>query len=41
MPDFSALPEVFVSNSGLAGAVSRLVKRGALRKLASRLCRAL
>src|SRR5258708_34714884 len=37
MPDFSAMPEVFVSNSELAGAVSREVKRGALRKLSSRL----
>ena len=37
MPDFSAMPEVFVSNSGLADAVSREVKRGALRKLSSRL----
>jgi len=37
MPDFSAMPEVFVSNIELAGAVSREVKRGALRKLASRL----
>src|SRR5712691_8116896 len=35
MPDFSAMPEVFVSNSGLADAVSREVKRGALRKLSS------
>ena len=37
MPDFSALPEVFVSNSDLAAAVSREVKRGGLRKLGSRL----
>jgi hypothetical protein len=37
MPDFSALPEVFISNVELAAAVSREVKRGALRKLASRL----
>jgi len=37
MPDFSAMPEVFVSDAGLAAAVSREVKRGALRKLASRL----
>lgn len=37
MPDFSALPEVFVSDASLAAAVSREVKRGALRKLASRL----
>jgi hypothetical protein len=37
MPDFSAMPEVFVSDADLAAAVSREVKRGALRKLASRL----
>src|ERR1017187_4943082 len=37
MPDFSSLPEVFVSDASLAAAVSREVKRGALRKLASRL----
>src|SRR5664279_5242818 len=37
MPDFSALPEVFVSNAEIATAVSREVKRGSLRKLASRL----
>jgi len=37
MPDFSALPEVFVSNVEVAAAVSREVKRGTLRKLASRL----
>jgi hypothetical protein len=37
MPDFSAMPEVFVSDASLAAAVSREVKRGALRKLASRL----
>jgi hypothetical protein len=37
MPDFSAKPEAFVSNAGLAAAVSREVKRGTLRKLASRL----
>jgi hypothetical protein len=36
MPDFSAMPEVFVSDAGLAAAVSREVKRGALRKLSSR-----
>jgi hypothetical protein len=36
MPDFSAMPEVFVSDASLAAAVSREVKRGALRKLASR-----
>ena len=37
MPDFSAMPEVFVSNAGLAAAVSREVKGGSLRKLGSRL----
>ena len=37
MPDFSAMPEVFVSDASLASAVSREVKRGALRKLTSRL----
>jgi len=37
MPDFSAMPEVFVSDARLAPTVSREVKRGALRKLASRL----
>ena len=37
MPDFSAMPEAFVSDASLAGPVSREVKRGALRKLASRL----
>ena len=37
MPDLSALPEVFVSSVELAAAVSREVKRGTLRKLASRL----
>ena len=37
MPDFSAMPEVFVSSSELASAVSRETKRGRLRKLASRL----
>jgi hypothetical protein len=36
MPDFSAMPEVFVSDARLAAAVSREVKRGTLRKLASR-----
>jgi hypothetical protein len=36
MPDFSAMPEVFVSDASLAAAVSREVKRGTLRKLASR-----
>jgi hypothetical protein len=37
MPDFSAMPEVFVSNSALAHAVSQQVGRGTLRKLGSRL----
>ena len=37
MPDFSSMPEAFVSNAGLAAAISREVKRGTLRKLASRL----
>src|SRR5674476_1476384 len=37
MPDFSAMPEVFVSKSDLAAAVSREVKGGTLRKLGSRL----
>ena len=37
MPDFSKMPEVFVSNADLASAVSREAKRGTLRKLASRL----
>jgi hypothetical protein len=37
MPDFSAMPEVFVSNADLAAAVSREVKGGTLRKLGSRL----
>ena len=37
MPDFSAQPEAFVSNASLAASVSREVKRGTLRKLASRL----
>jgi len=37
MPDFSSLPEAFVSAGELASAVSREVKRGTLRKLASRL----
>ena len=37
MPDFSAMPEIFVSNSQLASAVSRELKLGQLRKLASRL----
>ena len=37
MPDFSAMPEVFVSNADLAAAVSREVKGGTLRKIGSRL----
>ena len=37
MPDFSAMPEVFVSNADLAAAVSRETKHGRLRKLGSRL----
>jgi hypothetical protein len=37
MPDFSTMPEVFVSNADLATAVSREMKAGKLRKLASRL----
>src|ERR1022692_3203602 len=37
MPDFSTLPEVFVSNAEIAAAVSREVKSGKLRKLGSRL----
>src|SRR5215467_5726598 len=37
MPDFSTMPEVFVSNADLAVAVSREVKLGRLRKLGSRL----
>ena len=37
MPDLSAMPEAFVSNADLAAAVSREVKAGTLRKLASRL----
>src|SRR5262244_2549195 len=37
MPDFSKMPEVFVSNVRLADAVSRAVKLGCLRKLGSRL----
>jgi len=37
MPDFSAMPEVFVSNAELATAVSRETKLGRLRKLGSRL----
>jgi hypothetical protein len=37
MPDFSPMPEAFVSNAELAAAVSREVKGGTLRKLGSRL----
>jgi Fic/DOC family len=37
MPDFSTMPEVFVSNADLATAVSRETKLGRLRKLGSRL----
>jgi len=37
MPDFSTMPEVFVSNARLAAAVSRETKLGRLRKLGSRL----
>lgn len=37
MPDFSTMPEAFVSKTDLASAISREVKRGNLRKLASRL----
>jgi hypothetical protein len=37
MPDFSTMPEAFVSSSELATAVSREIKAGRLRKLASRL----
>lgn len=37
MPDFSTMPEVFVSHSEIAAAVSRAVKLGQLRKLGSRL----
>lgn len=37
MPDFSTMPEVFVSNTKIAAAVSREAKLGRLRKLASRL----
>jgi hypothetical protein len=37
MPDFSVMPEVFVSNAEIASAVSRETKLGRLRKLASRL----
>ncbi|HWE49026.1 MAG TPA: Fic family protein [Bryobacteraceae bacterium] len=37
MPDFSTMPEVFVSNAEIASAASRGVKQGRLRKLSSRL----
>ena len=37
MPDFLHLPEVFVSDASMVVAVSREVKKGKLRKLASRL----
>jgi hypothetical protein len=37
MPDFSTMPEIFVSNASLASAVSRETRLGRLRKLASRL----
>ena len=37
MPDFSQMPEVFVSNAGIASAVAQELKRGTLRKLGSRL----
>jgi hypothetical protein len=37
MPDFSTMPEVFVSNAQTAAAVSREVKLGRLRKLGTRL----
>lgn len=37
MPDFSKMPEAFVSNAELATAVSREVQAGRLRKLGSRL----
>ena len=37
MPDLSHLPEVFVSDASMVAAVSREVKKGKLRKLASRL----
>jgi len=37
MPDFSAMPEVIVSNAEPATAVSRETKIGKLRKLGSRL----
>jgi hypothetical protein len=37
MPDFSTMPEVFVSNAELASMVSRETKQGRLRKIGSRL----
>jgi Fic/DOC family len=37
MPDFSTMPEAFVSTAPMAAAVSRAVKGGTLRKLGSRL----
>ena len=37
MPDFSSLPEIFVSHRDIAAAVSRETKLGRLRKLGSRL----
>lgn len=37
MPDFSSMPEIFVSHREIAAAVSRETKLGRLRKLASRL----
>jgi hypothetical protein len=37
MPDFSTMPEVFVSNAELAPVVSRQIKQGRLRKIGSRL----
>ena len=37
MPDFSTLPEIFVSNAELSAAISQAVKLGRLRKLGSRL----
>ena len=37
MPDFSPMPEVFVSNAELAPLVSRETKQGWLRKIGSRL----
>ena len=37
MPDFSLMPEAFVSSAELAAALSREVKRGTLRKLGPRI----